>query len=125
MPAVAPDEPYVVDHVVPAFGTVATNPAQLAVADTPALTVTASLVLPFPPVQYMVKVHTPAATVWAGRLVKPHVDVTPPDRISQGVVLVPGAWSIALAIQAGDVPLPCRYSGLPAALTTGARDESH
>jgi hypothetical protein len=55
--------PKVVDHVVPAFGMVATKPAQLAVADTPALTVTELLTLPVPPIQYIVKSQTPPATV--------------------------------------------------------------
>jgi hypothetical protein len=59
----APDDPYVVDHVVPGFGIAATNAAQLDVADIPALTVTVSMVLPFPPLQYKVKVQTPPATV--------------------------------------------------------------
>jgi hypothetical protein len=72
--------------VVPAFGIAATNPAQLDVADIPALTVIVSFVLPFPPFQYMVKVHTPAATVWAGRLVKPQTAVTPADWMLHGVV---------------------------------------
>src|ERR1700693_2427469 len=104
----------------------ATNVAQLEVADIPALTVTVSFVLPFPPLQFIVKVHTPAATVWAGRLVKPHTEVTPPaaDWMLHGVVRVPTAWSTVLVTQAGDVPVPCRYSGLPAALTTGARQDS-
>ena len=62
-----------------AFGIVATNPTQLAVADTPAVMVTVSLVAPEPPVQYMVKLQTPAVTVCAGRLVNPQVVVTPPD----------------------------------------------
>src|SRR5882672_2592300 len=70
-----PEEPYVVAHVEPTFGMVATNRAQLAVAETPALTVTVSLVAPDPPVQYIVNVQTPAATVWVGRLVNPQVDV--------------------------------------------------
>ena len=98
------------DQVVPPFGIVATKPAQLAVAETPALTVTVSLVFPVPPVQYMVKDHTPAATVCAGRLVNPQVDVTPPavDWMEQGVVCVPIVWSIVVATQAGDVPLPWR-----------------
>src|SRR5258708_25983481 len=75
----APDDPYVVDHVVPGFGIAATNAAQLDVADIPALTVTVSMVLPFPPPQYKVKVQTPPATVCAGRLVKPQTEVTPPE----------------------------------------------
>src|SRR5260370_33458193 len=78
----APDDPYVVDQVVPAFGMSATKTAQLDVGEMPALTVTVSMVLPLPPVQYIVKVHTPAATVWVGRLVKPHTAVTTP----------PAAW---------------------------------
>src|SRR6266851_5588908 len=106
---------------------VARNPAQLAVSETPAATVTVSLVLPLPPVQYMVKGQTPAATVCRGRLVNPQVDVTPPAAVwmAQAVVCVPIVWSSVLATHAGEVPLPCRYSGLPAASTTGARDESH
>src|SRR5579864_7928071 len=57
-----PLAPYVATQVDPAFGTRATNPAQLAVADTPAAIVTSSRVFPVPPFQYIVKVHTPAAT---------------------------------------------------------------
>jgi hypothetical protein len=75
--ALAPPEPNVVDHVEPALGTVATKPAQLDVAETPAAMVTVSLVLPVPPVQYIVNVHTPAATVWAGRPLNDHVVVIP------------------------------------------------
>ena len=109
----APDDPKVVDQVVPAFGMVATKPAQVAVAETPAVTVTVSLVAPEPPVQYIVKVQTPAVTVCAGRFVNPQVDVTPPeaDWIAQAVAVVgrvPIAWSSVLATQPGAVPLPCR-----------------
>jgi hypothetical protein len=104
----APDDPKVVDHVEPTFGIVATNGAQLAVAETPAITVTVSLVAPVPPVQYIVKVQTPAATVWVGRFVNPHVEVTPADWIVQAVARVPIVWSRAPAVQPGAVPLPWR-----------------
>jgi hypothetical protein len=105
--AFAPDSPYVVVHVLGTVGTVATNPAQLAVTETPALTVTVSLVLPVPPVQYIVKLHTPADTVCAGRFVKPNTVVTPPDDdwIAQGVAWVPAFWSMVDVVHAGP---PCR-----------------
>src|SRR6266581_3540326 len=92
----APAEPKVVDHVLRAFGITETKPAQLAVAETPTFNVTVSLVEPFPPVKYMVKLHVPAATVCAGRPVKAHVAETPPDCdcISQAVPRVPTAASI-------------------------------
>src|SRR5260370_28055509 len=73
----APFAPYVVDHVLPAFGIVATKPAQLDVSETPAATVTVSLVRPDPPGQYIVKIQTPAATGCVERL--PNVQgVSPP-----------------------------------------------
>jgi hypothetical protein len=102
--------PKVVVHVVPALGIVAAKPAQLAVAETPAVTVTVSLVAGFPSFQYMVKAHTPAPTVCAGRLVNPQTVLTPAavDRMTQGVGRIPIAWFIVLATHAGDVPLPCR-----------------
>src|SRR5438132_4042317 len=123
----APFDPYVVVHVEPTAGTVATKAAQLAVAETPAAMVTVSLVVPEPPVQYIVNVHTPAATVWAGRLLKDQVFTTPPaaDWIAHAVAWVPTAWSTVLAVQPGAVPAPGRYSGLPAALTTGALSETN
>src|SRR5205807_2292437 len=40
--------------------------------------VTVSTVLPVPPVQYMVKVHTPAVIVCAGRAVHAQVVMVPP-----------------------------------------------
>src|SRR2546422_883648 len=103
-----PFDPYVAVHVDPTAGTAATKPAQLDVAETPAAIETVSLVLPVPPVQYMVNVHTPAATVCAGRLLNDHVLNTPPaaDWISQAVDRVPTAWSTVLAVQPGAVPVP-------------------
>src|SRR5262245_29025952 len=68
----------------------------------------------------MVKVHTPAAAVCAGRPLNVHVLVLAPDWIWHVVPRAPTAWSTVLAAHAGAVPDPCRYSGLPAALTTGA-----
>jgi hypothetical protein len=121
-----PFDPYVAVHVDPTAGTAATKAAQLDVAETPAAIETVSLVLPVPPVQYMVNVHTPAATVCAGRLLNDHVLTTPPaaDWIAHAVVWVPTAWSTVLAVQLGGVPVPCRYSGLPAALTVGAPSDA-
>src|SRR5690349_12798643 len=109
----APFDPYVAVHVEPAAGTVGTKAVQLDVAETPAAIVTVSLVLPDPPVQYMVNVHVPAATVCAGRLLNDQVLTTPPepDWIAHAVVCVPTAWSIVLAVQPGAVPVPCRYRG--------------
>ena len=106
----APAAPKVVDHVVPAFGIVATNPAQLAVAETPAVIVTVSFVSGLPSFQYMVKAHIPAPTVCAGRLVNPQTLLTPAavDLMTQGVGRMPITWFIVLATHAGDVPLPCR-----------------
>src|SRR6266581_2365403 len=67
------------------------NPAQLAVAEMPALNATVSFVEPVPPVQYMVKAHTPADTVCSGRLVNSKTVVTPPelDWISHAVARAP------------------------------------
>ncbi len=76
LPVALPND---VDQVLPTLGTVATKPAQLAVADTPAETLTVSLVDPLPPFQYIVKVHTPAATAWAGSELNANTVVTPPD----------------------------------------------
>jgi hypothetical protein len=104
----APDDPYEVVHVEPTFGIAATKSAQLAVAETPALTLTVSFVAPLPPVQYIVKVQTPAATVCVGRFVNPQVEVTPADWIVQAVARVPIVWSSVPAAQPGAVPLPCR-----------------
>src|SRR5712692_10856577 len=67
--------PNVVVQVVPPLGTVATKPAQLAPATTPALTVTVSRVLPVPPVQFIVNDQKPELIVCAGRFVKPKTDV--------------------------------------------------
>jgi hypothetical protein len=58
----APVVPKVVIQVVPRFGIVVTTPAQLAVGETPAATVTVSLMLPDPSFQYMVKLQIPAET---------------------------------------------------------------
>ena len=76
---------------MPALGTEGTNRAQLEPETTPALMVTVSSVLPVPPVQYMVNVHTPAVIVCAGRAVHAQVVMTPPDWdwIEQAVVRVP------------------------------------
>jgi hypothetical protein len=106
----APVAPKVVDHVVPAFGIVATNATQLDVGEIPAVTVTVSLKLPVPPVQFIVKLHAPAATVCRGRFENAHVVVVPPevDVMLHGVPRVPIDWSRVVATQAGDVPLPCR-----------------
>jgi hypothetical protein len=57
---------------------VATNPAQLAVADVPTAMLTVSLFVGLPGSQYMVKLQTPAATVCAGNPVHAHVVVMPP-----------------------------------------------
>jgi hypothetical protein len=59
----APVVPKVVVQVVPAFGIVFATPRQLAVLETPTATVTVSLMLPVPPLQYIVKVQVPAETV--------------------------------------------------------------
>src|SRR5437764_6254227 len=101
------------------------KPAQVAVAETPALTVTVSMVLPEPPVQYIVNDHTPAVTVCAGRLVNPKTEVTPPDAdwIWQGVACAPTVWSMVKGTHRGPTPVPCRYSGLPAASLMGARED--
>src|SRR5437764_14904391 len=72
-----PFDPYVAVHVDPTAGTVATKAAQLDVAETPAAIETVSLVLPVPPAPYMVNVHTPAASVCAGRSVARHGDTAP------------------------------------------------
>ena len=103
-------------HVVPTFGTEGTKSAQLAPDTTPALMVTVSTVLPVPPVQYMVKVHTPAVIVCAGRAVHAQVVMTPPDWdwIEHAVVREPAVWSMVEATHGAD-PDPCRYRGLPAA----------
>src|SRR5260370_13447507 len=87
----APDEPYVAVHVLSPLGTVATNPVQLDVSEMPALSVTVSMVFPLPPVQFIVKLHVPAATVWAGRFVNPKTVVTPPTvtSILQGELTAP------------------------------------
>jgi len=69
-------DPKVVVHA-PGFGIVATNVAQLAVADTPTLTVTVLLEFPGPPLQYMVKDQNPEVTICAGRFVKLQVVVAP------------------------------------------------
>jgi hypothetical protein len=109
----APDDPNVVVHVLSGLGMVGTNPAQLAVSETPALTVTVSLLLPVVgPVQYIVKSHRPAATVCSGRLVNAQTVVTPPvaDWMLQAFasgVLVPTFWSMVDAVQ-GLAPVPCR-----------------
>ena len=52
---------------------------------------TVSLVVPLPPVQYMVNPHTPEAIVWAGRPVNDQVVTAPPDTdwIAQAVDRVP------------------------------------
>src|SRR5712692_2382656 len=108
-----PDVPNVVVHVLGGLGMRARNPAQLAVAETPALTVTVSLLLPVVgPVQYIVKSHCPAATVCNGRLVNAQTVVTPPavDWMLQTFaagVLVPTVWSIVDAVH-GAAPVPCR-----------------
>src|SRR5262245_2980255 len=101
---------------------VATNPAQLVVAEIPAVMLTLSLVEPVPPGQYIVKVHTPAATVCAGRPVHPQVVVIPPDAdwIWQAVPRIPTEESIEVAVHPGAAPVPWRYRGLPAARTVGA-----
>ena len=70
-------DPKVAVHVVPGFGIVAAKAAQLAVADTPAVTVTALLAFPVPPLQYMVKPQTPEATVCVTGLVKLQDVATP------------------------------------------------
>src|SRR5207245_10412874 len=118
----APDEPYVSVHVLTPLGTVATNPVQLEVSEMPALSVTVSLVFPLPPVQYIVKLQVPAATVWAGRLVKPKTVATPPaeDWMLHGVAIDPAVWSSEGVTQSAP---PCKYSGLPAACTVATRDE--
>lgn len=84
-------EPYGAVQVEPPLGTCAAKPAQLAVAETPAAMVTVSFVVADPPVQTIVNVHRPAATVCAGRFVKAQTVVMPPDvdRILQLVVRVP------------------------------------
>src|SRR5260370_40149778 len=109
---------------------VARNPTQVAVSETPALTVTVSLVLPLPPVQYIVKSQTPRATVCSGRLLNDQTVVTPPavDWMLQTFaagVLTPTAWSILVGAAHGAAPVPCRKSGLPAAGTTGTRAAHH
>src|SRR5436190_21395446 len=83
--------------------------------------VTVSSVLPVPPVQYMVNVHTPAVIVCAGRAVHSQVVMTPPDCdwIEQAVVRVPAVWSMVEA-EHGATPDPWRYRGLPAAWLIGA-----
>jgi hypothetical protein len=85
----APLFPNVVVQVLPTFGMMARKPAQLPAATTPTLTATVSRVKPDPPVQYMVKDHTPALTVCAGRFVKPHTLVDPSDATEQGVARTP------------------------------------
>src|SRR5207249_5709317 len=83
--------------------------------------VTVSSVLPVPPVQYMVNVHTPAVIVCAGRAVHAQVVMTPPDWdwIEQAVVRVPAVCSMVEAAH-GATPDPWRYRGLPAAWLIGA-----
>jgi hypothetical protein len=85
----APLVPKVVVQVVPPFGIVATNPAQLAPATAPTLTITVSLVEPVPPVQLKVNDQTPALTVCDGRLVKPKTDVVPLAETEQAVARAP------------------------------------
>src|SRR5260370_14329283 len=94
---------------------IGTKTAQLAVTETPTLTVTVSLVFPSPPVQYIEKLHTPAATVCAGRLVNPKTVVTPPgvDWIAQARFFDPPSWSMVGASQAGAAPVPCTSNGIP------------
>jgi hypothetical protein len=110
--------PKVVVHVLPPFGTVATKPAQLAVADTPAVTVTVSLVVPVPPVQYIVKDQTPALIVCSGKLENANTEVVPLAETEHGVARAPTAWSIVAGVQPGETPVPCRYRGFPADCTT-------
>ncbi len=99
-----PDKPYVAVQVLGAAGTVATNPAQLVVAETPALRVAVSLVLPLPPIQYIVKLQTPGDTVCgcASGLVNAKTVVTPPadDWMAQGVACVPTFWSMVGVVHA-------------------------
>ena len=90
------------------MGISGTKAAQLDVAETPTAMLTTSLVLPLPPVQYILKLHTPAATVCAGRLLNDQVVTAPPDWISQAGLCVPAVWSSVLAVHAGAVPVPCR-----------------
>src|SRR6266851_1772349 len=100
-------DPKVIVHVVPATGMVARKPAQLAVTDAPAAMVTVLLAFPGPSTQLKMKDQTPAATVWAGRLVKPQVAVVP-TASRQAVVRVPIDGSSVDAAHAGAVPLPWR-----------------
>ncbi len=99
--------PNVVVHV-PTLGIVATKPAQLAPTTAPAVTVTVSFVVPEPPVQYMVKDHTPALTVCEGRFVNPKMDVVPLAETEHAVARVPTTWSIVDGVQPGETPVPCR-----------------
>ena len=87
---------------------VATKPAQLAPTTAPAVTVTVSFVVPEPPVQYMVKDHTPALTVCEGRFVNPKMDVVPLAETEHAVARVPTTWSIVDGVQPGETPVPCR-----------------
>jgi hypothetical protein len=59
----APALPKVVVQVVPALGMLFPTPRQLAVGETPTATVTVSLTLPVPPLQYIVKLQVPAEIV--------------------------------------------------------------
>jgi hypothetical protein len=108
LPVFAPPDPNVVVHVLPALGIVATNPAQLEVRETPTATLTVSVFVGLPGIQYIVKVQTPAATVCAGSPVHAHVVVIPPAAgcTSQGVARLPGVGLSVLAVQPGAVPEP-------------------
>src|SRR5690242_4706589 len=103
-----------------------TNPAQLAVTDTPAAMFTVSDVFPVPPVQYIWKDHAPIATVCAGRFVHANVVVMPPaaDWIEHGVAWLPTVALRVVGAMQGEGAVPCRYSGLPAAATVGACTDS-
>src|ERR1700686_2932740 len=82
--------PYVVVHVVSAFGMVATNPAHDAPAATPALITTVLMLLPFG-AQYIVNDQMPAATVCAGRLISDQTPTAPLRR--HALALAPGVGS--------------------------------
>src|SRR5579864_6586141 len=86
-----------------------------------------SSVLPLPPFQSIVKDHWPAPTVCTPPgFASEKTEVLPPVAVSHaGGARVPGVVSIVEGVHAGAVPVPWRYSGLPAAWLMGTREELH
>src|ERR1700674_1414704 len=95
----------------------ATNPAHDAPTATPALITTVLVALPFG-AQYIVNDQMPAATGCAGRLLSDQTPTAPLRR--HALALAPGVGSRDPGVQLGAAPVPWRYRGFPAALTTGA-----